>query len=540
MNKEIIHLDCTLRDGGYYTNWNFKIDTIESYLAATDSAGIDVVEIGYRFIKNNGFKGACGYSKDNFLTSLRIPENLTLAVMINVVDIESKGILNIKILEELVPNKAKDSPVNLFRLATYKDTFGIAIKAASWLKEKGYRVGINIMHIYSLNESEIKKLALQANKSSFDVLYFADSLGNLTCIDVERIIKNIKENWSGEIGFHAHDSTRAALVNTLKSIECGVKWIDSTITGMGRGAGNLRTEEFIYESTRFKNKACDIIPLLKLVDEVFEPLKIIHKWGTNIFYYLAGKYNIHPTYIQEMLKGNQYKIEEILFVIEELKKLSAKSFNKELFSTAKDFYSDNPKGDFDPKELFSKKKLLLLGGGNSIFEHKNIIENYIVREKPIVVALNANNQIDPKLISYRIASHPLRILADSNKYKDLNTPIITPKDLSKDKDNKDIWEGKKILKYGLKIQEDKFLIKENYCIVPYSNVLAYALSIIFIGNTENLYLAGFDGYSSYDLYERNEEMNSIFAYFLNLDKKIKINSITPTIYKIPQISVYGI
>ena len=120
MNKEIIHLDCTLRDGGYYTNWNFKIDTIESYLAATDSAGIDVVEIGYRFIKNNGFKGACGYSKDNFLTSLRIPENLTLAVMINIVDIESKGILNIKTLEELVLNKAKDSPVKLFRLAHIK------------------------------------------------------------------------------------------------------------------------------------------------------------------------------------------------------------------------------------------------------------------------------------------------------------------------------------------------------------------------------------------------------------------------------------
>ena len=77
--------------------------------------------------------------------------------------------------------------------------------------------------------------------------------------------------------------------------------------------------------------------------------------GNNIFYYLAGKNNIHPTYIQEMLKGDHYQIDEMLFVIEELKKLSAKSYKKELFSIAKNFYSNAPKGNWEPRKIFNQK-----------------------------------------------------------------------------------------------------------------------------------------------------------------------------------------
>jgi 4-hydroxy 2-oxovalerate aldolase len=61
MNKGIIHLDCNLRDGGYYTNWDFSKDLINSYLKAVSNAGIDIDEIGFRFLANEGFKGACAY-----------------------------------------------------------------------------------------------------------------------------------------------------------------------------------------------------------------------------------------------------------------------------------------------------------------------------------------------------------------------------------------------------------------------------------------------------------------------------------------------
>ena len=81
----MISLDCTLRDGGYYNNWDFETSLIEDYLQAMDSLKIDFVEIGFRTLKNNGFKGGVAYSTDSFLNSINIPPDQVdkIAVMIN-------------------------------------------------------------------------------------------------------------------------------------------------------------------------------------------------------------------------------------------------------------------------------------------------------------------------------------------------------------------------------------------------------------------------------------------------------------------------
>ena len=58
---KIKHLDCSLRDGGYYNNWDFDNDLINQYLQVLESINIDFCEIGFRFYKNDGFKGSCAF-----------------------------------------------------------------------------------------------------------------------------------------------------------------------------------------------------------------------------------------------------------------------------------------------------------------------------------------------------------------------------------------------------------------------------------------------------------------------------------------------
>ena len=82
MNK-ITHIDCTLRDGGYYNNWDFSLDFIDDYLHAMDQARVDYVEIGLRTFSREGFKGACAYSTDEFIRSLRLPRHAKFGVMVN-------------------------------------------------------------------------------------------------------------------------------------------------------------------------------------------------------------------------------------------------------------------------------------------------------------------------------------------------------------------------------------------------------------------------------------------------------------------------
>jgi 4-hydroxy 2-oxovalerate aldolase len=50
--------DCTLRDGGYYNNWDFSRDFVQKYLNAARAMGIELIEIGFRLNVNRGFKGA--------------------------------------------------------------------------------------------------------------------------------------------------------------------------------------------------------------------------------------------------------------------------------------------------------------------------------------------------------------------------------------------------------------------------------------------------------------------------------------------------
>ena len=104
------------------------------------------------------------------------------------------------------------------------------------------------------------------------MIYFADSLGSATPESIEDIVNALKINWTGKLGIHAHDNRGLALSNTIKAMECGVEWVDSTITGIGRGPGNAKTEELIIERNKelFKdNNNLNLVPLTKIINENF-------------------------------------------------------------------------------------------------------------------------------------------------------------------------------------------------------------------------------------------------------------------------------
>lgn len=60
-------LDSTLRDCGYYTVWDFRLELIQKYLLAMKAAQVDVVGVGFRFLKNQDFKGPFAFKTEHFL-----------------------------------------------------------------------------------------------------------------------------------------------------------------------------------------------------------------------------------------------------------------------------------------------------------------------------------------------------------------------------------------------------------------------------------------------------------------------------------------
>jgi 4-hydroxy 2-oxovalerate aldolase len=534
--SEPLLLDCTLRDGGYYNFWDFSSLLIEEYLLAMKAAQVDVVELGFRFLKNQGFKGPCAYATDDFLRSLTIPRGLTVAVMINGSDLCTDLGCDTA-LERLFPAPAVASPVDLVRIACHFHELPKALPAAGWLANRGYRIGFNLMQIADRTREEVVELTRMANDWPIEVLYFADSMGSMGGEEVATIISWLREGWEGQLGIHTHDNMGLALSNTLRAQSEGVSWLDSTVTGMGRGPGNARTEELVIEAEALRDRRANLVPLMTLIRKHFAPMKAKYGWGTNPFYYLAGKYGIHPTYIQETMGDARYSEEDILAVIDHLRAEGGKKFSFDTLEGARDFYGGSAHGSWKPAEAMAGREVLILATGPGVAAHRAALEAYIQRARPLVIALNTQSAIDPGLINLRIACHPVRLLADAEAHAALPQPLITPASMLPESLRVALGD-KELLDFGIGIEPGCFEFHQSHCIAPTSMVLAYSLAVATSGQAARILMAGFDGYAAGD--SRNDEINKIFEMFCATDQVPECVSITPSRFRLKAFSIYAL
>lgn len=533
-------LDCTLRDGGYYNNWNFSPELIKDYLEAMASIQADYVEIGFRFISNNDFKGGCAFSTDSYIISLDIPHALKnkIGVMVNGSDILSQGSSKSDIytvLETLFAPK-KQSPVSLVRIACHLHEFEYCLPAVIWLKDQGYKVGFNLMQIHNANEEKIAELLKLANKHPIDVLYFADSMGSLNAQQITTIVNRFKNTWSGAIGIHAHDSMGNAVNNSMQAVSDGVSWVDCTVTGMGRGPGNAQTEYLVIELDIYRKLNTSKTKLLKLIRNHFRPLKEQYDWGINPYYFLAGKHNIHPTYVQKMIADTRYNEEDIVSVIDYLKEQGGNKFNPDVLETARHFYSDDTKGTWSPETVIKNNSVLIIGAGPGAVRHCKAIEAYVKKHNPFVIALNIQKSIAEDLINARAACHPVRVLADCNEYLSLPQPLIVPASMLPN-NVKQKLKQKNLFDFDIAIDANNFVFNNSSCTLPNLLVLSYALAIASSGKAKQILLAGFDGYGADDL--RRKEIDHVFNLYQKAKGSVDFFSITDTRYEIPIKSIYG-
>lgn len=529
-------LDCTFRDGGYYTDWDFPKQVVNQYLKAVHHARIDVAELGFRFKSNVGFKGACAFTTDAFLDSLEIPEGLEISVMVNADDIVVDGSLDLPALMDLFPRAADESVVSLVRIACHYRDLAAALPAIDWLTDRGYRVGINLMQISRRTPGEIRDAAESLQATDATVLYFADSLGSLNPRATRTILETIREHWAGDIGIHAHDNMELALQNTLTALEHGASWADATVLGMGRGPGNTRTEHLVQSVGSAYESRTNIAPLLTLIRKTFEPMKRRFNWGTNAYYFMAGKRGIHPSYVQRMLTDHRYRVEDILSVMDRLSHGKGENFKTQTLELARQFYSDEPQGQWNPRERFEGREVLIVATGESASLHREALESYIERKSPVVMALNAKPSVSEALIDVRAACHPIRLLADIDDHAKLQQPLITPYSMLQD-EIRVALSRKELLDFGLSIKEGTFEFREFEATIPSTFVIAYVLAIVTSGRAKNILLAGFDGYGPND--PRTTEVERIFETYMQTEDALRLESITPTEYTLDTKSVYG-
>ena len=522
-------LDCTLRDGGYYNKWDFDSDLVNDYLLAMASAGVDYVELGLRQFRNDQYLGASAYTTYEYLARLSLPNGPTYGVMI-----DAKTILASEDSQEMSINALfkdrNEEKIGLVRIAAHFHEVSECFPMVCALKAKGYLVGLNIMQASLRDSNELTAVTkMLSNWNNVDVLYFADSLGSMDAEDIERVYKAMRCSWSGDIGFHAHNNTGEAIANVNSAIDLGCGWVDGTVTGMGRGAGNAELE-YLLQQPRIKHKAKELNDLSGLVINYFEPLKKRHGWGLSMAYFSSAKLGIHPTYIQELCsdvnldKRQIPKIISDLGVIEHPNVFSRASLDNVISKTNND---RTIVGDKVPPFLAGKEILLVAQTDLSI-KYKDAISDYATAKNVVLIAINLPLKKLDMPYDFVAVSHNQKYRDDEKNYINSNHRFIAPKALFED-------SGMNIFHdYGLRVKRGCFECYGNYAEIPYRLTFAYAVAFCIDAQVEKISMVGFSGYSSEN--PKQKEMQELLA-LLKL-KDVKLQSLTPTSYAISESSLF--
>lgn len=285
--EKIRVLDCTIRDGGLMNNHNFDPRFVREVYKAVSEAGIDYMEMGYKNSKelfSPKEYGLWKFCDDSEIAKVikGVESKTKISIMVDV------GRVNI---EDVKP--ASESPVDMIRTATYVKDIDKAIYMANHFADKGYETTINIMAISKSQGAELKEALHQVEEESrILALYIVDSFGALYQEPVEDLVKLFKSIIkTKEVGFHGHNHQQLAFSNTIEAIIHNANYLDCTVYGIGRAAGNCPTELLIGF---LKNPKFDLRPILDLISKELVPLRDKIEWGYVIPYAISGMLNEHP------------------------------------------------------------------------------------------------------------------------------------------------------------------------------------------------------------------------------------------------------
>ena len=292
-------LDATLRDGGLVNNFYFSDEFVKELYQANIKAGVDYMEFGYKASKElfdeNKF-GPWKFCDEEDIRRIvgNNDSDLKIAVMADVGRTEMDDI----------PDKS-ESVIDLVRVATYIHQMPAAIDMIEQLHAKGYETSVNIMAVSTADSKDIEQAIALLCESSVDIIYIVDSYGSLYPEQIRKLSEvylNMTEKFGKKIGIHTHNNQQMAFANTIEAASHGVSYLDATMMGMGRGAGNCILEGLMGF---LKNPRYRLIYVLKFIQEYMLKLKAEYEWGCDIPYLITGLLNQHPrTAIDQVKEKN--------------------------------------------------------------------------------------------------------------------------------------------------------------------------------------------------------------------------------------------
>ena len=481
--SEIRVLDCTLRDGGYCNEWRFGYDNTKRILEGLVTAGCDIIECGFLTHK---------YSYDRETTRFTELEQIA-----EVIPSDRAGKLFVCMMN-YGEYDAADMPeydgtsVDGIRVAFHKKNLTDALELCRAIKAKGYKVFIQAM--VSLSYTDLINACNEFMPYAF---YIVDSFGVMKRKDMIRLFYMVEHNLADGIwvGFHSHNNMQLAYANAQELVDIKTKRnliIDSSIFGMGRGAGNLNTELFVEYLNDNIGSEYRLHPLLEIIDEILNAFYQRNSWGYSLPNYISAAHNAHPNYAMYLDNKKTLTMEnmnDIFSMMGEEKKVSYDpAYIEGLYTQYLATGHVNEERLNELKEKLSGKKVLVIAPGKSASDEKEKVIKCASREDVIVFSVN---------FDYREYPSDFIFLSNLRRYREMDKgklgKCIVTSNIPTD--------GTYLQTRYKTLMNDTEAVKDNAGLM----LIRY---LIMLG-VETVYIAGLDGYST-DISENFVEAKMAF------------------------------
>lgn len=483
-------LDCTLRDGGYCNQWQFGKENIHKIINGLDQAGIDIVECGFLSQKISSYDADISKYNDVDQVAAFLPSNhgrQTYVCMMNYGEYNP---------DELKAHDGKS--IDGIRVAFHKKDLDNGLELCQRVKEKGYKLFVQAMVSLNYSDEEFLNLIRRCNELHPYAFYIVDSFGVMKRKDLIRLFYLVEHNLDKNIaiGYHSHNNMQLAYSNAQSLVDIHTIHdliLDSSVYGMGRGAGNLNTELFLEYLNDTIGSSYDIKPVLNIIDDVL--LEFYHQnyWGYSLPNYLSAAHNAHPNYAGFLNDKLTLTVEDMNEIFDMMDKEHRNHFDKEYIENLYIQYMSNGKVQEEHKaelaEILKEKSVLLVAPGMSSKTEVEKIENTASDDKFITVSVNFN--YSPVPIDYIF-------LSNLRRYRELNPELKSKCIITSNIPADEVY----IRTDYRELLNDREVVQDN------AGLMAIKF---FMGlGVNDIYLAGFDGYS-HELQENfgNSEMNFV-------------------------------
>ncbi len=308
MEKKIEILEVTLRDGSYAVNFSFTSADTSIICKELESAGFEYIEIGHGVGLNASNKGHGQAAQTDEEYMIAAESVLTKAKY------GMFCIPGIARLEDV--DLAADHNMKFIRVGTDVANVESSKEFVKKAKKYGMFVASNFMKSYALPPDKFAEKAKIAESYGVDMVYIVDSAGGMFPDDVRSYFEAIRKVSKLPIGFHGHDNLGLAIANSLEAARLGVRFVDSSLQGMGRSSGNAATEILTAALSKqgYEIKV-DFLKLLEAGQKYIQPL--IDVKGKMPLDIVSGYSEFHSSYMHYIQKYSaKYKVNPAVLIME--------------------------------------------------------------------------------------------------------------------------------------------------------------------------------------------------------------------------------